>query len=211
MLFTILGIASSLIFLVCDFPYLQDTIRAKIKPHRVTWGVIALLNTAGFANQLASGARNSLWLFGAGTLMTGAIFVASLKNGVGGRSRQDIFAAITCLVGVAFWIVFKSPVFSILANLLVAVVALLPTFAKAKKSPETETKIAWLGGMISSSLAAASVGQLDWQLLILPVSSAALNAYMVYLLYVRSGHSAPNRVSPPKLHQPDAKRASKAA
>src|SRR5262249_46290544 len=135
MLFVILGIASSLIFLACDFPYLRDTIRAKTKPHRITWAVILLLNVVGFANQLASGARNSLWLFGAGALMTGAIFVASLKNGIGGRSKQDVFAAITCLIGVILWITFKSPVFSIFANLFVAAVAMLPTYAKARKSP----------------------------------------------------------------------------
>lgn len=185
MLFTVLGIASSLIFLACDLPYLLDTIRAKIKPHRVTWGVVALLNTVGFANQFASGARNSLWLFGAGVVMTGAIFIASLKNGTGGRTRQDVFAIIICLAGLALWALFRSPLFSIFANIFVATVALLPTYAKAKKSPETETKIAWLGGTVSTLLATISVGKLDWQLLILPATSTLMQAYMVYLLYFR--------------------------
>lgn len=185
MLFSILGVLSAVIFLACDFPYLIDTIKGKIQPQRVTWGVVALLNVIGFANQLASGASNSLWLFGAATLMVGAIFLASLKNGVGGHSRQDIIAIVASLTGLVLWVIFNSPVFSIVANIFVATVALMPTFAKAKKHPETETKIAWLGGAISALLATISVGSLDWQLLILPASSTILQSYMVYILYIR--------------------------
>lgn len=195
MIFTILGILSALIFLACDAPYLYDAIKGTIKPHRVTWGVVTALNAIGFANQFASGARNSLWLFGAGTLMTGAIFIASLKNGVGGHTRQDIVALVASLFGIALWFVFKSPLFSIFANAFVAVVALVPSFAKAKKAPETETKIAWSGGTISALLATISVGSLNWRLLLLPAASTLLQTYMVYLLYIRPTRSVQSKKS----------------
>jgi hypothetical protein len=184
MIFSILGVFSALIFLVCDLPYLVDTIKGKIKPHRVTWGVVTLLNLIGFANQYASGAHNSLWLFGAATVMTGAIFLASLKKGVGGHTRQDVIAIVTSTIGLMLWWLFKSPTFSIFANIFVALVALVPSYSKAKISPETETKIAWSGGMISALLATISVGTLDWHLLILPVCSTILQGYMVYILYL---------------------------
>lgn len=179
----ILGIASAIIFIAGDIPYLRDTLIAKTKPHRVTWGIVTLLNVIGFANQHASGANNSLWIFGAGALMTGLIFLASLKNGVGGRTNSDVLCLVIGLTGVILWVVLKSPVYSILANVLADVAALWPSFKKAKKSPETETRISWLVGGFSALLATISVGKLDWQLLLLPGVGAILQAYMVYILY----------------------------
>ncbi len=185
MIFTILGLLSAIVFVIADIPYLRDTVKDTTKPHRVTWGVVVLLNAVGFANQFASGADNSLWLFGAAVVMTTSIFIASLKNGVGGHSKSDIFSLIFCSIGVILWLAFKDPLFSIFANIFVGFVALLPTFKKTKKDPESETKITWLLGTISTILATISVGELNVMLLLLPVSSTLLQGYMVYLLYIR--------------------------
>lgn len=189
MIFAVLGVLSAVVFIACDIPYLIDAIKAKIKPHRVTWGVVVILNAAGFANQWASGADNSLWLFGAGVLMTGAIFLASLKNGVGGHTKSDIISLIACFVGVGLWLILGSPLFSIFANIAVSFIATLPTFKKARRAPKTETRIAWLGGTISAFLSAVSVGELNVQLLLLPVASVIMQGYMVYLLYSVAGRN----------------------
>lgn len=135
MFFKILGILSAVVFLIGDMPYLLDAIKAKIKPHRVTWGITALMNGIGFGNQLASGASNSLWLFGAATLMTGAIFLASLKNGVGGHTKSDIICLIICLLGVALWISFRAPLYSIIAALIIDVVPCGLPLPKPRKIP----------------------------------------------------------------------------
>lgn len=183
MFFTILGILAAVIFIIGDIPYFYDTVKGTTKPHRVTWGVVVLLNITGFANQYASGARDSLWLFGAAVNMTGAIFVASIPRGVGGHTKQDILAMIISLGGIVLWQAFDSPLLSIFANIVVASVALVPTFAKAKVYPETETKAAWVGGTTAAFLTAIAVGELDVQLLLLPVASFILQGYMVYILF----------------------------
>ncbi len=151
-------------------------------------GRIFSANCIGFANQYASGATNSLWLFAAAALATGAIFFASIPKGVGGHSKLDIFAIVASLAGVGLWIVFDSPLWSIFSTLVVVYASLTPTFIKARKHPESETGLAWLFGCISSALAAISVGELNWVLLILPVNSTLVQGYMVYLLYIRAKH-----------------------
>lgn len=186
MLFAYIGIASALLFVAGDIPYVLDTYRGKTKPHRVTWGIVALLNAIGFANQYAYGATNSLWLFGAGVVMTAVIFMGTLRNGTGGKSRTDIICLVIALLGVIFWVFFKTPLFSVFANILADIAALWPTFIKARNNPETETRISWLIGTISVLLDAVSVGKLDWSLLLLPVASAVMQGYMIYLLYIRS-------------------------
>ncbi len=188
MLFTAIGIFSAVLFLIGDYSYFMDTLKGKTRPQRVTWGVAFLLNSIGFANQYASGAGNSLWLFGAAAIATGAIFGASIFKGIGGYSKLDIFAVATTLLGVALWLVFDSPLLSILSMLVVVIVSMTPTIIKAKSHPESETKIAWLFGSISSFLAVISVGELNWVLLILPLNAALVQAYIVYILYFRAKH-----------------------
>lgn len=200
MILTALGILSSVIFLIGDLPYIIDTIKGKTKPERVTWGVVCLLNAIGFANQLASGASNTLWLFGAAVLATAIIFGLSIFKGTGGHTKLDIFTVIVSLFGIVLWVLFNSPTFSIIATLIVGIVALLPTFAKAKSHPETETKITWLLGSISAFLAILSVGALNWKLLVLPLNATLLQAYMVYILYFQTKKPKRNDVKnlPPR-------------
>lgn len=185
MIFTIIGILSSLIFIAGDIPYFIDSIRKKTQPHRVTWGVIFLLNIIGFANQYAAGARNSLWLFGAAVLATGAIFLVSLFNGVGGKTKLDIISLVIALTGVLLWIIIEDPLVSIFANILAAMVGIYPTMRKSKLDPGSETVSAYFFGSISSFLAAISVGELNFQLLILPLFSTIVQAYLVYLISIR--------------------------
>jgi hypothetical protein len=183
MIFTLIGIVGAILFLIGDYSYFVNTLKGTTKPQRITWGVAFLLNSIGFANQYASGADNSLWLFGAAVLATGAIFVASIFKGVGGYSRLDISAVVIALVGVALWKVFDSPLLSILSMLVVVAFSMTPTILKAKRHPESETRVAWLFGSISALLAVISVGKLDWTLLILPLNAALIQAYIAYILY----------------------------
>lgn len=186
MVYEALGIFSAVLFSLGDIPYFIDTVKNKTHPHRVTWGMVVLLNSIGFANQYASGARNSLWLFGAGAIVTGAIFIASLKNGVGGGSRSDLVCLIISIIGIALWITLKSPVYSIFASIVTDFVILFPTYKKTLKHPASETRISWLIGTISVLFATISVGELNWRLLVLPVWSFILQAFMVYILYFRT-------------------------
>lgn len=184
MIFSIIGILGSVLYLGGNVPYFRDIIRGKTKPQRVTWGIAFTVNAIGFANQYVVGAGNSLWLFAAATAATGAIFVASLVRGVGGHSKLDLFAIIVTMLGLVLWWAFDSPLLSIISMLLVAIVALIPTMIKAKKHPESETRISWLFGTISSFLGAVSVGEWNWMLLVLPVNATIVQAYIVYILYV---------------------------
>ncbi len=195
MLFEYIGVASALIFIVGDIPYLTDTFKGKTKPHRVTWGIIAILNAIGFANQLASGASSSLWLFGAGTVMTALIFFGSLRSGEGGKSVSDVMCLLIAVTGVVVWMLLKSPTYSVFANIIADVAALWPTYKKAKKRPESETRVAWLVGTISVVLDAVSVGKLDWHLLLLPIASAVMQSYIVYLLYFANGRATSQKSS----------------
>ena len=200
MVFAVLGILSAVLFLIGDYVYFRDALKGTTTPQRVTWGVAFFFFFFGSANQYASGASNSLWLFGAAAFATGAIFVVSIFKGVGGHSKLDIFAVVTALLGVVLWAVFDSPLFSIISTLAVVFVSLAPTIIKAKKHPESETRITWLIGSISSFMAVISVGQWNWALLILPLNAALIQAYISYILYVEVRRHREKVVTP--VHGP---------
>ena len=44
MFYATLGIVGALVFIIGDIPYFIDTLSGKTKPHRVTWGIVVLLN-----------------------------------------------------------------------------------------------------------------------------------------------------------------------
>lgn len=179
----ILGIASGITLVIADIPYIRDILKGKTKPQRVTWGSIAFMNIIGFANQLASGATNSLWLFGTAVIVCGLIFILSLFKGVGGHSKLDIFAIVFAVIGVLLWWLFNSPEISILVTFAVSLVTFAPTLAKTRRHPESETGITWVIGVLSASLGTLSVGALDWRLLLPPLTGVVLQSVMVYFIY----------------------------
>ena len=183
-IFSILGILSAIIFIIGDIPYFKDAIKGPTKPHRVTWGIIFLVNIIGIANQYASGATDSIWLFWAATIATGSIFFASIFRGVGGHTKYDIIALILSLLGIVAWVIISNPLGSVIANILVSIIAVSPTIKKSKKDPKSETRIAYLLGTISSLLALISVNAWEINLLLPHIFGVIIQAYLVYLLYI---------------------------
>lgn len=168
-MFAVIGILGGLLSLGANVPYILDTVKGRTKPHRVTWGIFFLLNVIFLANQLAAGATSSIWLVVAFTISTFTVFLLSIKRGTGGTSKLDIVILAGAILGLIVWQLMHSPVPSIIANLVVAAIASIPTYKKAWTHPHTETKISYSLGAVAALMSAISVGKLDVVLLLLPV------------------------------------------
>lgn len=185
MIFTLLGMLSGLLLIMADIPYFLNAYWRKTQPHRVTWLVIFLINITSFANQLASGATSSLWFFAGASLASFSILVLSLSRGVGGYSKLDATVLAGSLLGLVLWWWFDAPLASILANVVVGILAFIPTFIKVYGNPKSETKITWLLATISALCGALSVGELDITLLMLPINAIIVQASLFILIEVR--------------------------
>lgn len=157
----IIGILGGLLSLLSNIPYIIDTIRGKTKPQRVTWGIFFVLNIIFLFNQSAIGATNSLWLVISFAISTLVIFCLSLAYGVGGYSKRDIAILGGALIGVVLWLALNQPLLSVIMSLVVATLAVIPTFVKAYKNPKSETSIKWLLGGIAALLTVIAVGKFD--------------------------------------------------
>ncbi|HEY4964112.1 MAG TPA: hypothetical protein VIH90_05445 [Candidatus Saccharimonadales bacterium] len=186
-MFEFVGVLSGLIYIVGDIPYIKDVIKGRTKPQRISWALFFGLNVINLANQIALNAHSSLWLIYSWTLVTFIIFALSIKKGVGGKSRIDIICVSGAILGLILWALLKTPLASLYCNLLVGIIAFIPTIKKAYVSPGTETKISWLTATIAAVLSTISVGRGDSTLLLIPVCSAILSGTIFTILVVR-GH-----------------------
>lgn len=180
----VFGVLGGTIALLSNVPYIVDTIKGKTKPHRVTWFVLVVLNITFVANQIGSGASNTLWLAISFLVSTIIISALSIKKGVGGGTKMDYLILLGSVVGVLLWVMFNSPVASTISNLTVASLAFVPTILKSWKAPETETNIKWLLGAVGAGFTVISIGEVDIPLLLLPLYSFILN-FGIWLILIK--------------------------
>jgi hypothetical protein len=178
-----LGLLSGLILIAGDVPYALNALKGRTRPHRISWLVIFVLNLITIANQIAIGATSSLGLVIGSTIATGAIFTISIRRGVGGFAPLDLTVLAGSVIGLLLWWRLNSPLTSIVVNVLVSTLAIIPTYKKAYLDPASETAITWLVGSIAAFLALLSIGQISTPLIIVPlysfVAQAGLYAVML--------------------------------
>lgn len=181
-IFAVFALVSSGLFILADVKYIREIFYGSVKPQRVTWGIVSLLNGIAVANQMASGGKDSVTVFIVLTALTGFIFLLSLKYGVGGTSRFDMAILTIALLGIVLWQVFDVPLYSILASAIVATAAMIPSILKAYDKPETEDLFMWTASTIAVIFMVLSVGSFSFDLLILPILGTILNGSMLISL-----------------------------
>lgn len=194
MIFELLGYTGAILFLVGDAHYIHDTITGSTRPHRISMGIFLAMNAIDLANQFASGATHSLWLFVASFITTAIVFVIALKKGSGGTERLDWIVLAGGVLGLVLWAWLRTPLASIVCNFVVTTIAMIPIFKKSYLDPASEAPYAWLLCGLGSVVATVSVGQWSPQLLLLP-AHAALVELAVWVIVVWRRRSVPARGS----------------
>ena len=161
----IFGILAGILSGAAYIPYIQDIFAKKTKPERASWIIWGVLTGIAFFSQLAKGASNSLWLSGLETLGISIVFLLSIKHGVGGWTKRDIFILITATAGLALWYVTKEPAVALYIIIAVDATGTIPTIIKSYEAPETETLTTWIMVAIAGIIAMLSVG--SWNIILL--------------------------------------------
>ena len=175
----ILGLFSGFLSIVMYIPYLRDIFRHTTKPERASWLIWSVLGGIAFFSQLAKGATNSLWLTGAQTFGVFVVFILSLRYGVGGLVKKDIYALITAGLGLFAWYLTNEPAIALIFVIIIDAIGGLLTVLKAYENPDSETLITWLLSGTSGIFATLSIGSLNYVLLAYPVYIIAINYAVV--------------------------------
>lgn len=113
----IFGYLTGVLLIIGFALYLVDIVRGKTKPERASWLIWSVLGGIAFFSQLADGATWSLVLPGIDTLIVFAIFVLSIRYGVGGLLRRDIISLVVAALGLLLWYLSREPLVALLAVL----------------------------------------------------------------------------------------------
>jgi hypothetical protein len=163
------GILSGVVIFFGGPPYLFDILKGKTKPQRTTWFIWTVLGVISFTSQLKLGAHWSLVYVGLNAAGNIAVFLLSLKYGVGGWRKLDILALCIATVGVIIAVTVDSPLVALLGSILADFSGTSLTLYKTYQQPSTETSITWFFLGTSSLFAALAVGKLDFSLLLYPL------------------------------------------
>ncbi|MBI2330527.1 hypothetical protein HYU94_03975 [Candidatus Daviesbacteria bacterium] len=135
-----------LLILIGDSTYLLDTIKGKVKPHKVTWFLWALAPFIAFAAQIDQEVGLSSYMTLALGIIPVSIFIASFlkKSAYWKITVFDLICGALALVGLLLWGITKIGNLAILFAVLADGLAGVPTVIKSFKAPETENYQVWL-------------------------------------------------------------------
>lgn len=191
-LVVVLGVLAGLIGIADTIPYIRDTLRGATRPHRGTWLIWGVLAIVVCLSQYADGASWSLIMAAVQAVVTGLIFLLSIRHGEGGLSRTELVMIAIASVGVVGWLVVDEPLVAtacVVAADLVGAAMMVP---KTFRDPESETLVTFAFASVGGAFAAGAVGSLDLSLLLYPVYYCLVNgAIALLIVHRRSVLAAP--------------------
>ena len=131
-------IISSLLALISPLIYAWAIFKGEAKPHRTTRLVLLLITSLATASLLAQHNTVAIWLAGVSTLQSIFIFILSIKRGMGGWAKIDVFCLIIALSGIVLWQTTKEPTLALYASIAADFTGMIPALIKTYRYPQTE-------------------------------------------------------------------------
>ena len=156
---------------------------------KATWLVWASLDTVTLAGMYAEGTVN-------GQIMSAAfgawiVFFISLKHGVPGWTRLDVFCLCSCVLGISFWKIFDNPLAGIIISSVANSIGCIPTCVSVWEDSRRENKAGWVIGTMSSFFAMASIQEWTPAYYVQPISFLMMQIVVLYLLFLRAAVPLP--------------------
>jgi hypothetical protein len=179
------GVLAALVGVADTVPYVRDTLRGSTRPHRGSWLVWAVLAVVVVFSQRSDGASWSLLLAGSQSILTGYVFVLSIRRGEGGASRAELALIAFAGIGVMGWVAADAPIVATLCVIGADLAAAAMMVPKTCRDPHSETLSTYVLASIGGALTLGAVGALDLSLLLYPAYFCLLNAALALLIRSR--------------------------
>lgn len=195
------AVASGVLLIASQFPYIMAIIRRQTKPVKATWLIWASLDTITFTGMYLEGALTLQMA----CIVVGAWTVAllSLKRGLPGWRRVDKFCLAGAGLAIGVWALSGDPLFALMTSLSATLLGSVPTFVSAWQDPTRENKLAWTIATASCVLAVLAIPQWTLADASQPLVFLTIQLVMMYLLYahkpVLAGQTVPASNQPPTI------------
>lgn len=178
-------LTATLISLTAYIPYVRDVLNGKTRPHIFSWFVWSTLTGIAFFGQVAGGAGSGALVLGFTTLACFFITILSLKKGTRDVKPIDWLAMAGALVALFFWLVTKSPFWSVIIITATDLLATFPTIRKTYNNPYQETGSFYLLNTVKFLLAIMALDKYTLITSLYLVYLLLANAAIFLLIYLR--------------------------
>ena len=163
--------------------YVWSTLKGQTRPNRATWWVLTLVGVMIASSYFTEGARNTIWIpvsYVAGPLI---VALLSLKYGDGEWETLDIWCLVAALLSAVVWLLFQAPFVTLMINITMDFIALIPTIKKSWARPDGEDRAAWALETAACALNLVAVERWAWGIALYPVYLVVVNGAITLVLY----------------------------
>lgn len=172
------GILSFVAFVL----YYISIVQGRSRPNRVTWIILTVVGILILASYYASGARNTLWVPVAYTIGPLIAALLAFKYGEGGASKLDMFCLFACGMSIVLWIITESPLLTLLINIGIDFVGMIPTLVKSFLDPLSEDVLAWWVTVLSNVLNVMALETWEFSIAVYPIYMVVVNGLVALFL-----------------------------
>lgn len=178
----VLIILSSILGFVGPVIYIASILHGTAKPHRTTRLVLFLISILGTISMFLIKDYANVWLFASYTVGNFILFLLSIKYGVGGWARGDIFCLFIACAGIVVWQVSDNPVIALYASVLADGVGFIPTLFKTYIYPHTEVWQFYFCDLFASVLIIIAHDSITFNEMLYPLYLVVVNMLMIVFI-----------------------------
>jgi hypothetical protein len=178
-------ILASLFNLIGSLCYARLTVKGLTQPNRITWLLWAVAPMIAVAGELSAGVGLTAlmtFMVGFGPLV---IFCSSFvnRNAYWKLAMFDWFCGGLSVAALVGWQLAGIPQLAIGLSIAADALAAIPTITKAYRLPESESGVAFLGGLISATITLLTIHHWNFATYAFPAYLVVLTALLLALIY----------------------------
>lgn len=178
----LIGSIAGIIAFASVIPYIASILRGHTKPSRSAYAIWIVIETLTAASYIAAGARSTMWVSIVIALSAIIVFCLSLKYGMGGTSKLDLWCLGLAAIAIVLWLTTKDPLLTLCTGIIAGKLGYIPVIKKSYLQPETENNLSWIMIASASFLNICALTSLKFEIAIVPITSFVVQIIVVTLL-----------------------------
>jgi hypothetical protein len=178
----IAGIASGIVLLLGNIPYMMSIRRGDTRPNLVSWGIWTVIGCILLGSYQAIGATHTRWLLIAQVISQFTITVYAFRYSRGKWSQLDRICLAGAGLSLVLWWRSGAPLVALLMNTLMDLLGAIPTIKKIYHEPDSEDLLFWMMSFSASVLNLLAIENFSLSFIVFPVYLFVLNITVLALL-----------------------------
>jgi hypothetical protein len=179
---SIVGMASGILLLLGNIPYIISIRRGDTRPNRVTWGVWTTIGCILLGSYQAIGATHTRWMLIAQIISQFVITCYAFKYSQGRWQRLDLICLAGAGLSLVLWWRSGSPLVALLMNTAMDLLGAVPTIHKLYLDPKSEDLGFWTISFVATVLNFLAIEHFAVSFVVFPLYLLILNITILTLI-----------------------------